>query len=513
VTNLTARTASLTVGSGVNIVTYTNAIAVSAQDGYIEICKYAEDDWISNTARFSFTITDAAGINYGPYSVLLNQCTPAIQVTSGPATITEAAQYPFFLDYVDVYPSNNWISQNLINGTVNVNVAASTSPTDETEVSFVNETELGFIKVCKALDSANSDALAGTTFYFPWTAALSTGGTLTGTAYVTANTFEQGPACAFIYYGEGLPLGSVVTISEEATLNVDASPSAPVNVTVPGTWNPDGNPGSNITSTTFTNQAEGTIEICKNAADTETLGNGHNPFQFVVNGSIDVTVNAGQCSNAINVPAGTATINELPSANFHFVSVTATGPSLNNVIVSGPTTSASGTSVTVSVPFSGEYLDGNETLVTYTNAVNTGVFKICKTSSSSSLSGSGFTFNWSYTLNGTTVTGAVTLEPGQCGFVNGSLNGTSGPIPVVDNTGTAVTVYVTGDTDTGRYVLNTDYYISGITFVGPGSLTSANTYTGASSFTIGQGTNALTYDNEQCNESGCPAPVGNTSTR
>jgi hypothetical protein len=358
--------------------------------------------------------------------------------------------------------------------------------------------------VCKALDSANSDALAGTTFYFPWTAALSTGGTLTGTAYVTANTFEQGPACAFIYYGEGLPLGSVVTISEEATLNVDASPSAPVNVTVPGTWNPDGNPGSNITSTTFTNQAEGTIEICKNAADTETLGNGHNPFQFVVNGSIDVTVNAGQCSNAINVPAGTATINELPSANFHFVSVTATGPSLNNVIVSGPTTSASGTSVTVSVPFSGEYLDGNETLVTYTNAVNTGVFKICKTSSSSSLSGSGFTFNWSYTLNGTTVTGAVTLEPGQCGFVNGSLNGTSGPIPVVDNTGTAVTVYVTGDTDTGRYVLNTDYYISGITFVGPGSLTSANTYTGASSFTIGQGTNALTYDNEQCNESGCP---------
>jgi hypothetical protein len=499
------------VGSGVNIVTYTNAIAVSAQDGYVEICK--QGDEYTSGHYFSYTITDAAGLSYGPFSVLEGQCTSAIQVTSGPATITEAAQAPFYLDEVDVYPSKNWISQNLINGTVSVNVAAG-DPTTETNVTFYNETELGYIKVCKALDSANSDALAGDTFWFEYSTTLSTGEEEVGDeTCVVANTFEQGPACAFIYEGEGLPLGSVVSISEEPQPNVVASPSGSVNVTVPGTWNPDGNAGSNITSTTFTNQAEGTIEICKNAADTETLGNGKNPFQFVVNGSIDVTVNAGQCSNAINVPAGTATVNELPSANFHFVSVTATGPSLNNVIVSGPTTSASGTSVTVSVPFSGEYLDGNETLVTYTNAVNTGVFKICKTSSSSSLSGSGFTFNWSYTLNGTTVTGAVTLEPGQCGFVNGSLNGTSGPIPVVDNTGTAVTVYVTGDTDTGRYVLNTDYYISGITFVGPGSLTSANTYTGASSFTIGQGTNALTYDNEQCNESGCPAPVGNTSTR
>ena len=297
----------------------------------------------------------------------------------------------------------------------------------------------------------------------------------------------------------------MVSISEDSTPNVDASPSGTVLVTVPGTWNPNGNPGSNITTTTFTNQAEGTIEICKNAADTETLGNGKNPFNFVVNGSIDVTVNAGQCSNAIQVPAGTATINELPSTNFHFVSATATGPALDNRIVSGPTTSASGTSVTVSVPFSGEYLDGNETLVTYTNAVNTGVFKICKESSSSTLAGSGFTFNWSYTLNGTPESGTVTLAPGQCGWLNGSLTSTSGPIPVVDNSGSAVTIYVSGDTDAGGIV---PYYISSITFNGPGSLTSSDAADSDASFTIGQGTNALTYDNEACNESGCPGGTG-----
>ena len=102
VTNLSARTVSLTVGSGVQSVTYTNAITVSAQDGYIEICKYGEDEYVSG--RFLFTITDAAGLSYGPYSVLTGQCTAAIEVTSGPATITEAAQAPYYLEYVDVYP-------------------------------------------------------------------------------------------------------------------------------------------------------------------------------------------------------------------------------------------------------------------------------------------------------------------------------------------------------------------------------------------------------------------------
>jgi hypothetical protein len=495
VPNLSTRTVKLTVGSGVNIVTYTNQVDVSALKGYIEICKYGEDNFVYGSS-FSFTITDAAGLTYGPYSVLTGQCTAAIEVTSGPATITEAAKAPFYLWSVS---SNRLISQNDTNGTASVNVVAG-DPSTETLALFYNETELGYIKVCKALDSANSDALAGTTFVFNWSVALSTGGTLIGTTYVVANTFENGPACVFLNSGIGLPLGSIVTISEVGQVNVVSTSTQ--TVTVPGTWSPDGIPGNNITSVTFTNQAEGTIEICKDAADSETLGNGSNPFVFSISDgsfSASVTVDAGKCSAPILVPAGSAIVTEGASTNFHLVSVTATGPTSDNRVISGFNP------VLVSVPFSGTTLYGNETLVTFTNAVNTGQFKICKTSSSSLLSGESFVFNWNYILNGTTITGTITLQPGQCGYLNGSGQGLSPAIPVVDNNGNTVIVNVYGDTDTGTWVLNTNYYINSITHAGSGPFYGYPA-TSHSYFTIGQGVNSVTYDNEPCASGGCPYP-------
>jgi len=496
-TNLSARTVSLTVNSGVQVVTYTNQIDVSAQKGSIEICKSDSDTWVSGNS-FSFTIMDAAGASYGPFSVLDGQCTSDITMAQGPATITEAAQAPFYLGSVS--DTNGYlISQNDSNGTASVDVGVQADT-----VFFVNDTHLGYVKVCKALSSANSNALAGTTFAFDWTVAPSTGqASFSGTAYVVANTFANGPACVFIDFGQGLPLGSIVTFSEESTPNVVVS-SASQTVTVT----------TGTSEVIFTNQAEGTIEICKDAADSETLGNGHNPFKFVVNGSINVTVNAGQCSRPIAVPAGTATVDELATTNFHEVSVTATGPDGSNRILSGTGVAPDLNPITVSVPFSGTSINGNETLVTYTNAVNTGVFKICKTSSSSTLLDESFVFNWSYTLNTTSPAGQITLAPGQCGYLNGSLSGTSPAIPVVDNSGAPVTVSVSGDTDTtgGIWVLNGLYYISSISFTGPGLLTSHDTYTGASKFTIGQGTNVLTYDNEACDSNGCPgAPTGRAS--
>src|ERR1019366_10342857 len=99
-----------------------------------------------------------------------------------------------------------------------------------------------------------------------------------------------------------------------ALLTVGVSPSAADNGSTTTTANLLVQSGT--TPATFTNRAEATLEICKDAADPQTVGNGRNPFNFVVNGSIDVTVNAGQCSFAIAVPAGTATVDELPSANF-----------------------------------------------------------------------------------------------------------------------------------------------------------------------------------------------------
>jgi hypothetical protein len=229
-----------------------------------------------------------------------------------------------------------------------------------------------------------------------------------------------------------------------------------------------------ITTATFTNQADGTVEICKDAADPQTLGNGSNRFNFVVNGSIDIAVNAGHCSFAIVVPAGTATVDELPSTNFHVVSVTATGPTNDNRLLSGSNP------VTVSVPFGGV---GNETLVTYTNAVNTGQFKICKTTSEPQIIGGvTFTFAWSYTLDGIPTSGTVGLTPGEC-------SGLLATIPVVDSSGNPVSVTV-GEASTAGVYVNT------ITYAGNGSLVSSNTASGWSSFDIGLGVNSITYDNE-----------------
>ena len=60
------------------------------------------------------------------------------------------------------------------------------------------------------------------------------------------------------------------------------------------------------------------------------------------------------------------------------------------------TACVSGTNpVTVSTPFGGVE---NETVVTFTNAVNTGQFKICKVSSEPTLQGVTFNFTYSYTV-------------------------------------------------------------------------------------------------------------------
>ena len=72
---------------------------------------------------------------------------------------------------------------------------------------------------------------------------------------------------------------------------------------------------------------------------------------------------------------------------------------------------------------------------TFTNAVNTGQFKICKVSNEPTLQGVPFDFSYSYTVNGTPVTGTATLKPGEC-------SGLSGNIPVVDPNGQPIAITV-----------------------------------------------------------------------
>jgi hypothetical protein len=75
----------------------------------------------------------------------------------------------------------------------------------------------------------------------------------------------------------------------------------------------------------------------------------------------------------------------------------------------------------------------------------------------------------------------------------------------VENNGNLVIVNVTGDTDTGTWVLNTNYYINSITFTGSAYFYGV-TANGDSYFEISQGVNSVTYDNEPCASGGCPYP-------
>ena len=67
--------------------------------------------------------------------------------------------------------------------------------------------------------------------------------------------------------------------------------------------------------------------------------------------------------------------------------------------------------------------------------------------------------------------------------------GLFGPLPVEQSNGNAVTVTVTEQAFPG-------VHIESINYGGNGTLTYSSTTTGESDFTVGQGINEVTYDNE-----------------
>jgi hypothetical protein len=456
--NTAAGTVTATIGAGVTIVTYTNDVNVITQKGYIEVCKYSGDQFVHGS--FIFTITDANGLVLHE-SVLVGQCTAPLAVAAGNVSVSEAAQFPYFVSSINVFPSGRTVTSNLTNRTVTVKVVQGDSST-ETVVGYTNSTTVGYFKVCKTI-TANSGALAGHRFYFSVSDAdgTHTDSVVAGAAGTTA--------CVIDF--DAVPIGSHVSITEQATAEV-----AIVGVSVSPASNDAGSfaptarltVGAGITTATFTNSALGTIEVCKTAADASTATQS---FQFSVNGGPAFWVHAGQCTLPISVPAGTATVLEVGKANFHLVSVSATGPTGASRLVSGSNP------VTVSTPYGGVE---NETVVTFTNAVNTGQFKICKVSSESTLQGVPFTFTYSYTVGVATTTGSVQQAPGTC-------SGLLGTIPVVGPNGAPIPITVTeGAVDTVA--------VSSIV-VSNGTATATSTANRTVTFHLNQGVATATFTN------------------
>ena len=392
-----ARTVTATIGAGVTVVTYTNVVEQIPQFGYIEVCKESGDEYSTGgagrgyvTGSFDFTIT-APGFT-ATRSILVGQCSEPIQVPAGNVSVAEAARFPYFVSAIEVDPSNRLVTKNLSNGTVTV-VVPKGDTNDETLVTYENSTRTGLIKVCKTLH-ANAGALAGDKFQFVVE-------DVNGWHFVDVTAGNAGSTTCVID-PRPLPLGTAVRITESAVdivrvTAVSVSPASQNTGSAPPTANLL--VGTGITTATFTNQALGTVEICKVAADPSTSTQ---TFQFSVNGGPAISVHVGQCSQPIPVPAGTATVYELAKTNFHLVTVTATGPAGENRIVSGFNP------VTVSTPFGGV---DNETLVTFTNAVDTGQYKICKESPEPTLQDVAFEFAYGAAGYGG---GRLWLKPGEC---------------------------------------------------------------------------------------------------
>src|SRR5262249_13094141 len=225
--------------------------------------------------------------------------------------------------------------------------------------------------------------------------------------------------------------------------------------------------GSGVTTATFADQALGMLAICTNAADASTA---NQTFQLSALGSAPISVKAGQCSPSIRVPAGPATVLELARPTFSLSFVQAS----DSRLLSGPFDNPA----TVAVPFGGT---ADETVVTFTNGVDTGQFTLCQQSPEPSLQDTPFTLSVTYVVNGVTTSNDVSLMPGQCSAL-------SADIPVVDADGNPIEVDVSEAPIPTVQV--SDIALDGAGTVGPRHLTA-----GTAPSTTPEGIPTPTYTN------------------
>jgi hypothetical protein len=465
--------------------------------GYVEVCKVAGD----SSVHGSVTITVTAGTTTYSQLVPVGQCTGQIEVPAGTATVSESAPFPYYLASVTTSPASYLLSTNLPQKSATVKVAPSSDGSNETLVRLINKTNTGYFKVCKTLASNAQDVISSgnNTFYFDATYQRAGGPVVNyGQIAITVPTLNQ-PACML---SRPIALDARVRVTEE---NATATTLTGITIT-PASANLGssgrtanfrmGTTAGSVVTATFTNMANGTIEVCKQMTDWNYNGL---PFQFKINGGSPITVNAGQCSAPISVPAGTATVEELAKKDFSLVGFTAVGPDGGNRLISGTNP------ITVSVPY-GDV--GNETLVTATNKVNTGQFKVCKILDTNVPVGKTYTFTNKVKSGGQTNTWTTSLTPTGTGAAGEVCSGLSYDYPVVLPDGSRTVVTVTegpspfGLTSDGKPIVEP----TSITYSGNGAqIGSADVYqpgdpgskdgTYHISARLGQGVNVITFTN------------------
>ncbi len=462
-------------------VTYTNDAPVAT----LEVCKVAGD---AATAGNSFPFTESMGgstTDSFPLTAEQPPTLPNCHSTPYPANaaIDIAEQIPTGFVATDISATG---TGSLTNVNLSAGTATATLGGDGTTmvVTYTDDKAptSGTIKVCKTL-APNGAALAGTTFIFT---VIDNASTATETVQVVAPAVGQ-TNCTEV--SSGLPLNSIATVTEQAQANVGL-----VGVSVAPSIQDAGSTHTvakvlvetTVASATFTNDALGWIEVCKHPADSITAGH---TFTFTVAGGAAFSVAAGQCSQPIQVAAGNVAVDEIQSnPAFYLANVSTEGATdpTGGRLLTGPLTDPA----TVVVPYGSV---GNETVVTFTDAAILGALKICtaQTSLGAALQGRPFTYDYSYTVNGATTVGSVTLFVPAWGA---TCSAVIGPIDPVNSDGSPVKVTITAMVPN---VASVD--LANLSYQGNGSVLSSPVLPAAfptsATFAVGPGMNIVTFVN------------------
>ena len=465
--NTTTGDSTITVGAGVTVVLYDDEPTPPSGTGWLEICKDPAwlDQWHQDPdvhGSFHFDVTDAAGATYSK-DVLVGQCSEPFQVAAGVSEVTEGPSPGYDLVDVQTIPSDRLLTTNLINRTADVEVPASDSANDETQVHFFNQTPRAQLKLCKTLGPGSSD-LIGQPFYIDWTADNGA----FGTARIVAAASTQ---CVIV---GNLPIGSVVGLSEENPGDYIDS-SGPSSITL----------AAGINTATYTNTAKGLLEVCKAPLPPREFQTTE-PFTFKIDNSITLKVRAGTCSLPQRVSVGNHTVTESSSTNYE-LNPNAPG---NGITVNPADREVSRNLLTRTVTVSVPYGVNGETLVTFYNRVKRFSLKVCKTiplTSQDSLGGKPFSYGVfvGNSANGMPATTLGPIYPGECTMWIGDF-------PILTSTGQPVvlTVHENGTPSPTWDV--TSITLTGGTIVPPGvDLTNGNI-----TFSPGPGINVVTYNNK-----------------
>ncbi len=348
----------------------------------LEICKDVSNGFVGGTS-FDFTVTGVTG----NVSVAPNTC-KGVGVAAGSVTVKEVQQAGWTLASVKYTGGSKMRSGN----SVTVTIAKGADQT----LTFDNRGTFGYLKICKTTPS--NSGLAGHPFTFT---ENNTAKQFTAIANGACSAQTRWPV------GSSVPITELVNLNDPPTvvdgitsngmINSVNTASRTVNAVIQG----------GVTVVTYDNiptppSTTGYIEVCKNAGDAYVDGH---TFMFNVVGSganATVPVTAPGCSQQIAVPNagsnGSVTVTEQEYAPFAVQSITGAK------VVSANTVNASAVvAVTAGDP-------STESIVTFTNKTNDGLFKVCK------VAGAGITAGtpYSFSVNGSGNESWLTVPAGQC---------------------------------------------------------------------------------------------------